>query len=632
MSFNLEKFEHLAYTRQHELAARELLSLLADLDANYGMQGGSFAASPLTNLLPAETDVHIWTRVASAISCLFADADFAFSPDGFAQLLNFHRWFSAIFSATPFRNADHVVRAFNIGGKGDLSHLQVENRNLAKFCLLYSPESEIALDLDALWEHDKRLAAGLCLALLSPRFLGAPAAHIKRELMLPWLARKLDQIEDIAQLPVGILHDVYMHCSYADIPEKHDIKKPINALIRRWLASRDLHDIAPPEMPRKREGKPVLLAVMEWFNAGHSIYRTHSRTLEGARRHFHVIGMGFSSAVDEAGKAIFDEFIEIEGSDTADQLRCISQVAREKQADILYMPSVGMFPLTMFLANLRVAPVQAMALGHPATSHSSNIDYVVVEEDYVGDPACFSEKLLILPRDGMPYRPSAAAASLKIKSSIRKKPDVVRIAVASTTMKLNPRFLMACARIASEAKSKVHFHFLIGQAQGLTYPQVQRVVSQYLGDVVTVYPHQPYADYMKVIEQCDLFINPFPFGNTNGIIDTITAGLVGINKTGREVHEHIDQGLFERLGCPDWMTARTVDEYVTATVRLVDDHELRGTLRRTHAGPDKVQCLFQGRPEILGDLFLDAVAGPDREEASAGKALRRETAQALAEA
>ena len=186
MSFNLEKFEHLAYTRQHELAARELLSLLADLDANYGMQGGSFAASPLTNLLPAETDVHIWTRVASAISCLFADADFAFSPDGFAQLLNFHRWFSAIFSATPFRNADHVVRAFNIGGKGDLNHLQVENRNLAKFCLLYSPESEIALDLDALWEHDKRLAAGLCLALLSPRFLGAPAAHIKRELMLPW--------------------------------------------------------------------------------------------------------------------------------------------------------------------------------------------------------------------------------------------------------------------------------------------------------------------------------------------------------------------------------------------------------------------------------------------------------------
>jgi hypothetical protein len=632
MSFNLEKFEHLAYTRQHEPAARELLSLLADLDANYGMQGGEFAANPLSNLLPAETDVHIWTRVASAISCLFADADFAFSADGFAQLLNFHRWFSAIFSATPFRNADHVVRAFNIGGQGDLNNLQVENRNLAKFCLLYSPESEIALDLDALWEHDKRLAAGLCLALLSPRFLGAPASHVKRELMLPWLSRKLDEIEDIAQLPVGILHDVYMHCSYADIPDKHDIKKPINTLIRRWMAEKGLHDMAPATEPRARNGKPVLLAVMEWFNSGHSIYRTHSRTLEGARRHFHVIGMGFSSAVDEAGKAIFDEFIEIKGSETAEQLRCIRDVASERQAEILYMPSVGMFPLTMFLANLRVAPVQAMALGHPATSHSSNIDYVVVEEDYVGDPACFSEKLLILPSDGMPYRPSAAAASLKFKHNIRKKPDVVRIAVASTTMKLNPRFLMACARIASEAKSKIHFHFLIGQAQGLTYPQVQRVVNQFLGDVATVYPHQPYAEYMKVIEQCDLFINPFPFGNTNGIIDTITAGLVGINKTGREVHEHIDQGLFERLGCPDWMTARTVDEYVGATVRLVDDHELRGTLRRTHAGPDKVQCLFQGRPEILGDLFLEAVARPAALPAKADTKAQKAAQKDLTEA
>jgi predicted O-linked N-acetylglucosamine transferase (SPINDLY family) len=263
-----------------------------------------------------------------------------------------------------------------------------------------------------------------------------------------------------------------------------------------------------------------------------------------------------------------------------------------------------MFPLTMWLANLRVAPLQLMALGHPATTHSHAIDYVVVEEDYVGSDACFSEKLLKLPSDGMPYRPSAAAAGLNLVQPPRENPDVVQIAMCATTMKLNPQFLSACARIVLESSVPVHLHFLIGQAQGLTYPNVQRVVQHFLGNHVTVYPHQAYPEYMRVIAGCDMFINPFPFGNTNGIIDTISAGLVGVCKTGPEVHEHIDEGLFRRLGLPDWLIADTVDAYVAAAVRLAANHTERVWLRKRHAGLGKVDVLFQGRPHLMGEMML----------------------------
>ena len=271
------------------------------------------------------------------------------------------------------------------------------------------------------------------------------------------------------------------------------------------------------------------------------------------------------------------------------------------------MPSVGMFPLTMWLANLRVAPLQLMALGHPATTHSDAIDYVVVEEDYVGDEACFSEQLLKLPSDGMPYRPSALAAGLDLVRVPNASPEVVQIAMCATTMKLNPNFLHTCVRIAQECPVPVHFHFLIGQAQGLTYPNVQRVVQQFLGDRVTVYPHQNYADYMAVISGCDMFINPFPFGNTNGIIDTVSAGLVGVCKTGPEVQEHIDEGLFRRLGLPQWLIADSGDAYVAATVRLASNHEERVTLRHQHAGAGKVDTLFKGRPNIMGEMIMERV-------------------------
>src|SRR5450830_1435447 len=607
MGFSLENFEYLAYSRQHEAAARELMELLSGLDTNYGMPGEHFSARALSSVLPQELNDHVVTRIAAAISCLFADSEFQLSQPGFDQLLVMHRWLSSLFAASPFRNADHVVRAWNIRGKGNLREVEIANRDLIKFCLLYSPESEIPMDLDAFWAHDKVLVAGLCMALLSPRLLATPVAYEKREQILPWLAARLEQIDDLNQLPTGILHDVYMHCSYARRADKHDIKKPINALIRRSLAAAGLTTLATP-VQVDGNTKPVMLVVVEWFSAAHSIYRTHSRTLEAARALFHVVGMGYAKTVDQAGRAVFDEFIEIGAGEIVQQLAQIREVAQEKSAQILYMPSVGMFALTMFLCNLRIAPLQAMALGHPATSHSPHMDYVVVEDDYVGDPACFSEQLLRLPSDGMPYRASALAGELQLQPLLRAAPEVVQIVVASTTMKLNPDFLLACQRILREANSKIHFHFLIGQAQGmLIYPQVKRVIGQYLGDAATVYPHQHYSDYMRVIAGCDMFINPFPFGNTNGIIDTVSAGLVGVCKTGPEVQEHIDQGLFGRLKFPQWLVTPTIDAYVQATIRLADDHALRNQLRSELTGIDAVQTLFEGRPEIMGQMLLEVL-------------------------
>jgi predicted O-linked N-acetylglucosamine transferase (SPINDLY family) len=244
---------------------------------------------------------------------------------------------------------------------------------------------------------------------------------------------------------------------------------------------------------------------------------------------------------------VFHEFIPLQGGNLWEVAKHVRQTSEAINAQMMYMPSVGMFPITMVLACLRVAPLQMMALGHPATTHGHAMDYVVVEEDYVGDEACFSEKLLKLPKDGMPYRAPAALLELQLPE---KQPSdgVVKIAVAGTTIKQNPGFLNTCAEIARESKVPVHFHFLMGQANGLIYPQVRNLVRRLMGDKATVHKHQNYGSYMTVIAGCDLFLNPFPFGNTNGIVDTVWAGLVGVCKTGREVHEHIDEGMFRRLG------------------------------------------------------------------------------------
>ena len=617
MIFRLEDFEHAAYSRQHESAARMLVNLLSILDSSYGVPGNQFQAQPLAGVSPDQREAHVGIRLASAISCLFSDKDFHFAPQSLTSLFTLQRWFATIFGSTGFVNADHVVRALNLAGKGDLNHLEVKPEDLPKFCLLYLPDSEITLEIDKLWNANKYLAASLGMALLSPRFLGSPQAHGKREVLLPWLTTKLPEIESLDALPFGIMHDVYMHCSYADLPEKHAIKGSINVLIDRWLKS---HSLLPLDTPVKKitkaskkeskesQEKPTMLVCMEWFNAGHSIYRTHSRTLEAAKELFHVVGMGLANATDSVGHAVFDEWVEIKPTSLQEQIAQIRSEAEKREAQVFYMPSVGMFPLTMMLANIRLAPVMAMALGHPATSHSPHMDYVVVEADYVGDPKCFSEELLILPNDGMPYRPSGLASQTPELPIIRENPEVVDIVVAASAMKINPNFLQACREIARRSKVPVKFHFAVAFAQGMVFEQVKRVVSNVLGDSAIIYSHRGYTEYMEIVRKCDMFINPFPFGNTNGIIDTVTAGLVGVCKTGMEVNEHIDQGLFERFGLPNWMVTTDNESYINATVKLAENHELRNELRRKHAGPDKVQRIFQGRPEIMGQMLMERLS------------------------
>jgi len=598
--FSLGRFESVCYARKHEAAAREFVALLSMLDRNYGGLDVGFHAQPTASMMGTDQDPHIINRICSALSALFSDPAFSLSFDGYRQMLYFHRWIATLFAASSFRNADHILRALNIKGPNARA-VEVNNRDLAKFCLLYTPNSEIPMNMEALWQSDRHLATALACALLSPRFLGTAAAHDKREVLLQWLPPKLDEIEDLNVLPIGVLHDVYMHCSYADTPKRHAIKAPINRLVRKKLVEQGFKDVEGSPRVRAPGEKPLMLVILEWFSGSHSIYRTHSASIKAARERFRVVGIGHAGQVDELGKAVFDEYVEVVG-ETVSFVRAKAQALRP---DIVYYPAFGMFPHSIYLTNLRLAPVQVVSYGHPATSMSPVIDYFVLPEDWVGDPACFSEKLLPVPKAAMPFVPSAQSSTYK--PQLREHPDVVNVAIAATTMKLNPGFIEALVRIRREAGRSVNFHFFMGAARGLVYLEARDFILRYLPDAL-VHPIMPYAAYMELINGCDLYLNPFPFGNTNGIVDVTALGLVGVCKTGPEVLEHIDEALFTRIGVPDWLVAKSNDEYVKAALRLINDDALRLSLRRTLIEKAAVNEFYRGQPELFGRALETLIA------------------------
>ena len=601
------RFEQEVAAKNYEAACVELLDILSKIDTNFGGVEGIEIDYPsqLNDELVQDKIKHFCTRVAVAMSELFSDPKLDISEGGAQRFFTLQRWINMIFASSPFVNADHVLQTYNRNpDKANLSDFHLDNArsSLIKFCIFYLPESNVNVNLDALWNLDPELCASLCFALQSPRFIGTDQAFSKRGTLLQWFPEKLATIENLNNVPSAISHDVYMHCSYDIAENKHWVKKALNQVIRRHLLKGGWTDRDVTKLG-EHNGKPVMVVLLEHFHSSHSIYRTHSTSMIAARERFHLIGVG-NEAVDAAGQAVFDEFHLLKGDNIFSKLNELKEICEKNGAAVLYMPSIGMDLTTIFASNTRLAPVQVIALGHPATTHSDFIEYVIVEDDYVGSEKCFSEQLLRLPKDALPYVPSALAPQ-HVEYRLRENPEVVNIGIASTTMKLNPYFLAALKAIRDRANVKVHFHFALGQSSGVTHPYVERFIKSYLGNDATAHPHVPYDQYLRILHNCDMMVNPFPFGNTNGIIDMVTLGLVGICKTGAEVHEHIDEGLFKRLGLPEWLIANTVDEYVERAIRLAENHQERLELRRHIIENNGLQTLFTGDPSPMGKVLLE---------------------------
>lgn len=303
------RFEQEVAAKSYESACVELLDILSKIDTNFGGVEGIEINYPsqLNDELVQDKIKHLCTRVAVAMSELFSDPKLDISEGGAQRFFILQRWINMIFASSPFVNADHVLQAYNRNpDKTNLSdfHLDSARSSLIKFCILYLPESNMNVNFDALWNLDPELCASLCFALQSPRFIATDQAFSKRSTILQWFPEKLTTIENLNNVPSSISHDVYMHCSYDVAENKHWVKKALNQVIRRHLLQGGWIDRDVTKLG-ERDGKPVMVVLLEHFHSSHSIYRTHSTSMIAARERFYLIGVG-NDTVDEAGRAVFD--------------------------------------------------------------------------------------------------------------------------------------------------------------------------------------------------------------------------------------------------------------------------------------------------------------------------------------
>ena len=124
----------------------------------------------------------------------------------------------------------------------------------------------------------------------------------------------------------------------------------------------------------------------------------------------------------------------------------------EQRLDAIIFPEIGMDPVTVKLASLRLAPVQIAAWGHPETTGLPTMDYYLSAEAFEPEQAQdnYREKLVQLPNLGCAYRPLDVATMDLDLVQAGLDPDSPILICAGTPMKYAPWSDGVLARIAQQ--------------------------------------------------------------------------------------------------------------------------------------------------------------------------------------
>jgi hypothetical protein len=602
---SLAAFERLVAARDVDAAVNEALRILRSVDETMGTLNGVNFGVPMADMTIRDLHVRFATRFAAAYGDLLTLPNVTINAAAVEMLFIHHRWSDMMFAVSGFQTSAHLVARLTDAPPGQW---RLSGSALVQFLVIFSPSSTLEINLDECFAHNSGATVIAALGYLSARICVTERACAFRERLLEWLPGKLDDLT-LGRIRLAYVAEIYMHCSYAAGPGKHRIKADLIAQLRKVCLG-----AGAPEMtePPPRRARPRIVVVAEHLRAGHSVYRTHSRAIRSLRERFEVIGVGYGERTDEAARELFDSMLFYPPGDLIDSAAAVAREIVDLAPDIVFHLGVGMSNHVIALASLRLAPIQCVSYGHTATTMSPVIDYVILPDDFVGSEDRFSETVLRLPPEAIPYAaPAASEPPIPPRTPDSADQGPVRIAIPASVMKLNAPFLKALSEIRARASRPVEFTFFPLAAVGLGHYYLDQEIQRLLPGAV-VHSESPRTTYLERLGACAFFLCPFPYGNMNSIVDAMLMGVPGVCLDGEEAHARADLAIFRRLGLPDELATTSLEAYIAAAVHLIDDADWRAQCRRIACEVDLDQGFYRGDERLFCQAVYDLLPAETR--------------------
>lgn len=246
------------------------------------------------------------------------------------------------------------------------------------------------------------------------------------------------------------------------------------------------------------------------------------------------------------------------------------------ECDLILYPELGMDPVCLLLAAMRLAPVQCCAWGHPVTTGLGNLDYFFscAEMEPPQAEEQYSETLITLPGLGTSYVPDsepppATRADLGL-------PEGARLyLIPQSPFKLHPDFDRVMVEIV-KGDPQGRLVLFAGSEEGLTARLLQRIERVFAaeglepGPSLLVLPHCPRQRYLQINRACDLMLDTIPWSGGNTSLDAISVGLPVVTWPGDFMRGRQSAAMLRRLGLEDCI-APSRDRLVPLALELAQD-------------------------------------------------------------
>jgi predicted O-linked N-acetylglucosamine transferase (SPINDLY family) len=271
-----------------------------------------------------------------------------------------------------------------------------------------------------------------------------------------------------------------------------------------------------------------------------------------------------------------------------------ARVIRTAACDIMYFWEVGSDSLNYFLPYCRLAPVQCTSHGSQITSGHPSIGHF------------FSSQAMELPTAHVHYTERLWKAQSLLMNQPRLPTLVTRTRdhfglpskrtlymCLQNPLKLHPDFDVIIQRILEADPQGTVVLLRGGQpaAEELLRTRFQRVMPG-VAERIQLLPHQPFSDYLALLNLADVLLDPLYFGWGSSAYDVFSFNHPLVTFPTELNVGRVATAFYERIGMRD-LIAQSVDDYVAIATRLGKEPKFRDYSRQRLS--DTSELLFNER-------------------------------------
>lgn len=267
------------------------------------------------------------------------------------------------------------------------------------------------------------------------------------------------------------------------------------------------------------------------------------------------------------------------------------QQLRAARFSLMYFWEVGSDSLNYFLALLRVARHQCTSWGSPETTGVAAVDtYLTARPWQDTNRDHYSEDLLQLPLIPCCYTPPAATAVGAVtRADLSCAPNKPMIFCPQNLFKFHPDFDHTLRKILDKDRH-IFIAIVAGKRKHWTTLLLKRL-ERVLGDKIQrikVLPRLDYADYLAMVQQCDVLLDSLYFSGGNTSFEGLALGTPIVTLPGTFLRGRFTYGCYQQMGNKnllDACVAKDPDDWVDKVVHTATDkqqqHQIKEHLKQS---------------------------------------------------